>query len=92
MPYIEAAARQRYQAYETSPLPQTPGDLNYCITRICDRVLGATPNYDNMSAVVGVLECVRSELVRRLLDPYEDTKMAERGDVYRPRPWMGGVS
>ena len=88
MPYVTADARQRLAQYETTVLPQTPGEMNYILTRLCDRVLGAHPNYENMNVIVGVLECVKLELARRVLAKYEDSKIIENGDVYQQRPWM----
>jgi len=33
---------------------------------------------------IGALECAKLELYRRVAAPYEDTKIAENGDVYDP--------
>lgn len=41
-------------------------------------------DYTNMSHVVGVLETVKAEFIRRHLVPYEDNKIAENGDVLGP--------
>jgi hypothetical protein len=38
--------------------------------------------YAEINEVVGVLECCKLELYRRLAAPYEDTKIKENGDVY----------
>ena len=85
MPYVDSATRQRLTAYETSPLPQTPGELNYVLTRICDRALAERPKYADLNAVVGALECAKAELIRRVVAPYEDARCVENGDVYRER-------
>jgi len=61
------------------------GELNYIITRLVDSWLGEQPNYMTYNAAVGILECVKLELVRRVLVPYEDKKCLEQGDVYQPR-------
>ena len=39
-------------------------------------------SYADYAMVVGVLETVKGEFQRRLLEPYEDVKREERGDVY----------
>lgn len=57
------------------------GLLNYAITslilRSCE--LGS---YADLNQVVGVLECVKAEFLRRKVNPYEDSKIKDNGDVY----------
>jgi len=80
MPYIKAEDRNRVM--ETIG-PMTPGELNYAITRLCQfyiEEVGA--NYTGYNDVVGALECAKLEMYRRLIAPYEDTKLKENGDVY----------
>lgn len=63
----------------------TPGELNYCITRLVLHYLsqgGPTPSYAGMNAVIGVLECAKLELYRRMVAPYESVKCLENGEVY----------
>ena len=56
------------------------GKLNYAITRLIDELY--EPSYSQYNRAIGVLECVKLELYRRLVAPYEDTKISENGDVY----------
>ena len=63
-----------------------PGTLNYIITRLCDywsRDMSGEANYEKYNAVIGVLECVKQELYRRQIAPYEDKACERNGDVYR---------
>jgi len=39
-------------------------------------------SYTQINAVIGVLECAKMELYRRIAAPYEDKKSRESGDVY----------
>jgi hypothetical protein len=39
--------------------------------------------YANINEAIGVLECAKLELYRRIAAPYEDHKISETGDVYR---------
>lgn len=84
MPYIDQDARERLRWGSD---PTVPGDLNYCITKMIWSYLNCernTPiNYAHLNEVIGVLECVKQELYRRIAAPYEDTKMEENGDVYQ---------
>ncbi len=81
MPYIDKAARERLAG--GSPA-ESPGELNYQITRLLDDYIQRQGGvrYAHLNEVVGVLECVKLELYRRLAAPYEDRKRDESGDVY----------
>jgi len=79
MPYIEKSRRQWFAHL---PATLTPGDLNYCITRLVLLFLGRSPRYASYNAAIGALECAKLELYRRAVAPYEDAKLAENGDVY----------
>lgn len=60
-----------------------PGEINYTITKILLGTLGyRSMHYHDVNMMVGVLECVKLELYRRLAAPYEDKKIEENGDVY----------
>ena len=59
-----------------------PGHLNYAITRIIAQSIGPQPSYTAINEAIGVLECAKLELYRRIAAPYEDKKWEENGDVY----------
>jgi len=59
----------------------SPGTLNYIITRLVHWYLGDKPNYEKYNAAIGVLECAKLELYRRRVSSYESLKCAENGDV-----------
>lgn len=81
MPYIESDARERI---DNGGEPETPGELNYAVTRLVDGYLARKGGirYAHLNEIVGVLECAKLELYRRLAAPYEDRKREEAGDVY----------
>lgn len=60
----------------------TPGEVNYMVTKIVRAWLGSKPCYEDFNAALGVLECAKLELYRRMVAPYEDKKKEENGDVY----------
>jgi hypothetical protein len=66
-------------------LPETPGELNYMISKTVDEYLvrKGTLRYAHLNEVIGALECAKLELYRRIAVPYEDQKITESGDVYR---------
>lgn len=85
MPYIKQDKRKAYDD-ALQKLHRTvivPGELNYCITKICDNFIGDQINYDKLNTIIGVLECVKNEYYRRVVTPYEDRKCCENGDVYK---------
>ena len=80
MPYIRQFARS---VLATGGTPDTSGALNYCITKLVDDYLQrAGLNYASINEVIGVLECAKLELYRRIAAPYEDVKREQNGDVY----------
>lgn len=86
MPYVTPDARLRLEAGDP---PRNAGELNYALTRLVDAYLVARAGeagrmrYAHVNEVIGVLECAKLELYRRVAAPYEDGKQAETGDVYR---------
>lgn len=91
MPYIRQAKRDKYDGAidvlltTLSTTDAEPGELNYVITRLvsetCER------NYGGINAAVGVLECAKIELYRRLAAEYEDEKVIANGDLPGYKPW-----
>jgi len=79
MPYISDHKRR---SIEYGMPPGNVGELNYAITMEINRFLHGTVDYQAFNDVIGVLECAKLELYRRLVAPYEDKKIAENGDVY----------
>ncbi len=93
MPYIAPGWRKDLADCELDEfqmighMAKTPGELNYVFTSIIldyfqrfSKVV--KPNYTVYNEVIGVLECVKQELYRRMVAPYEDQKCRENGDVY----------
>ena len=80
MPYVRQHARDGLCQGRS---PDTAGELNYEITRTIQNYLcRGVPGYADFNEVIGVLECAKLELYRRMIAPYEDKKCAENGDVY----------
>jgi hypothetical protein len=61
------------------PVESQDGSLNYAITRIIRHVY--PQKYFHFNRALGVLTAVTQELYRRVIGPYEDTKISENGDV-----------
>jgi hypothetical protein len=88
MPYIAQDARTRI---DEGAVPENAGELNYALTRLVDAYLARAAKtdgrlrYAHVNEAIGVLECAKLELYRRIAAPYEDEKIAESGDVYTVR-------
>ena len=81
MPYLDDGMKALAQQFG----PLDAGDLNYRITDLICKYLLNKPqaNYCALNEVIGVLECVKLELYRRTVVPYEHKKMLKNGDVYQ---------
>ena len=91
MPYIEQRYRdligpevdelikglRRFDTDDTVP----DGAINYVFTRILLDFFHPT-SYFNLERVIGLLECIKSEYMRRVGEPYENMKQIQNGDVY----------
>ena len=59
------------------------GVLNYCISALLNEVLKTNGlNYRNINELIGVLECAKLELYRRVASPDEDEKIQSNGDDF----------
>lgn len=78
MPYVKPD-RRRY----ISPADMSIGDVTYAVTRVLlDWLDLGNESYANYAIAIGILETAKLELYRRRVARYEDTKIAENGDVY----------
>ena len=85
MPYIKQLRRLQIDtvAIEHSKFEiNSPGELNYAITRLIDNYHSRRGDYQSVNDVVGALEGAKLEFYRRVAAPYEDQKVMENGDVY----------
>jgi len=55
------------------------GILNYAVTRLLHDLYPAS--YFNYNRAMGVIACIKDEYYRRVVAPYEDTKIEANGDV-----------
>jgi hypothetical protein len=90
MPYINKEDREKFDdsLKVISDNILSMGDLNYSISKIISNYLDdvntieGKVGYFHYNNLVGVLECAKLELYRRLAAPYEDLKIIQNGDVY----------
>jgi len=86
VPYINEEGRKFLDPKLDEIYTHTPGELNYVVTSLVDAYINShveDPNYARYNEAIGVLECAKLELYRRLVAPYEDKKILENGDVFR---------
>lgn len=87
MPYISKSKREfidpaldsfKFMTFDSADIDI--GTLNYIITRIL--LMTKPERYSDYNSLVGVLECVKLELYRRVVSEFEDKKKETNGDVY----------
>jgi hypothetical protein len=77
MPYIKQELRGGWKQ------PASTGELNYALSQEIKSYLNLKGvSYQTYNDVIGVLEALKLEIYRRLVAPYEDTKIIENGDVF----------
>ena len=84
MPYIKQGSRFMIDQEVESLAGQidNEGDLNYAIFKL---LLSMTEewgkNYATLNRIKGVMSCCSDEFTRRVINPYEDEKIEENGDI-----------
>ena len=82
LPTIETT-RKLINLISEAPDKFGPGDLNYIISRIIGHYISKKGLcYQHINDVVGVLECAKLEVYRRLAGPYENNAIKKNGDLY----------
>lgn len=85
MPYI--SKKQRNDAYEG--VYTNAGSLNYATHQLIDQYFEQNNrNYQTINDVIGVLECVKMELYRRMGADYEKIKILQNGDCRPYTTWI----
>jgi hypothetical protein len=80
MPYLTSDEKDRLLDHM---YPETAGELNFLITTMCRRYFSKSKrNYEAINTVLGALECAKQEYYRRIVVPYENSKINSNGDVY----------
>lgn len=89
MPYIVQAERKLIDPHikKLIQVGLSDGDVNYAITTLLQGTMLTEVNYVNIQRAIGVLECAKQELYRRVAAPYENTKVKQNGDVFK---WVDG--
>lgn len=82
MPYIKQADRPFVEPVTARPA-QNAGELNYQFTVLAKQYVRFHGiSYQRLNDVKGALQGALAEFDRRVVAPYEDTKIQENGDVY----------
>lgn len=90
MPYILKKQRVRFDPIIDSLYSRLtnnnktnfdPGELNYIISKLVWKLFDNNPRYKTGNDLVGCLECIKQEFIRRRLNEYENEKINENGDI-----------
>jgi hypothetical protein len=83
MPYIDGKKRAALNPRFGERFPCEPGELNWVLAEIVDRYMHMHDiDYERINEVIGVLECLKLEIYRRIAGPYEDKKKSLNGEVF----------
>jgi hypothetical protein len=87
MPYIKKEQRPKIdelvaplvEHIKSLPMEDQDGSMNYAVTKM---LKGIYPQkYFHFNRALGVLSAITHEFYRKIIGPYEDTKISENGDV-----------
>lgn len=78
-PPIDALVDPLIEYLQSLPVEKQDGSLNYSITKIIRHLYPS--KYFHFNRALGVLTAVTQELYRKVIGPYEDSKIKENGDV-----------
>lgn len=87
MPYIKKEERGKFESTIYTIIEDlkaggfNEGEINYVISSVIWKIFDAKPSYSAGNKLVGVLECIKQEFIRRRLNGYEDKKIKENGDI-----------
>lgn len=82
MPYIKTEKRDMMDSIVEMMKAldiKANGDLNYILFKYCK--YSVSPSYNNYKNFCGELRQCATEIERKILAPYEDSKIEENGDV-----------
>jgi len=78
--YYDKDSSDFYVNLENTQVLKILGDINYCFSRVCAKVMGQ-PSYSKIAMLTGVLENIKQEFYRRVAEPYEDSKININDDI-----------
>ena len=84
MPYIDKDLRPAIDSQLESLIKELhcAGDFNYTIFKLIGlRLNSVGMKYQNLNEMIGMLECCKLEIYRRIIASYEDQAIAKNGDV-----------
>ena len=83
MPYIKEREKFDLILNQFKDFDLNVGELNYIFSQLLNNFVEKNKKrYTTLNSVIGVLECCKLEIYRRVLVPYEDEKKDLNGDVF----------
>lgn len=80
---IDAFIKKVKELHQSDNSITRDGLLNYSFTRIIHHVYDKN-KYHELNEAMGMIECMKHELYRTRIGPYEDEKILENGNVDMP--------
>lgn len=84
MPYITREQREKALKTKLKDLctqELNAGQINYIISILLKQQFLNNRCYTKANDLVGAIECAKQEFIRRYVNPYEDEKIEQNGDI-----------
>lgn len=85
MPYIKQEKRVKFlmNIRDIVTNIESEGELNFVISKICKEYVNKKDivKYEDYNKVMGVMACAMLEFYRKEVDPYEEEKIKENGEI-----------
>jgi hypothetical protein len=82
MPYIEQETRDEL-SFTLTRHPRNPGELTYLLCEVIKSYMDDLPlSFSDLCNVIGAVECAKREFQRTVVDPYEEYKRTQNGDIW----------
>jgi len=84
MPYISKESRNSIEFVGLDKIRSlSPGEMNYILTKyLLKYIKGKGLSYKTLNEVIGILECCKLEIYRKVVAKYEDEKEKVNGTIF----------
>ncbi len=87
MPYIDKHRKAELKPLLDQILLSSPGDITYAVSILMINYLKRNSphmlTFTSLNSCIGAIERALDEFKRRILDPYEQEKIRDNGDIYQ---------
>lgn len=78
-PAIDELVKPLIEHIKSLSIEEQDGSINYAVTKLIKHIY--PQKYFHYNRALGMLTAIKLELYRKLVGPYEDSKISENGEV-----------